>query len=172
MNKYDFKNISIRGRVAFGICCLNTYLKHSYPDNDYSTLIDLVCKITEDSEYIDVSTMAFMEIIPEYLYEFDNYDDAGFEYISEEQYNELTAIIPKEDVSLNSLMYAIYKIAWEYSYVAIDLSATKTYPYLSTIIEEMNKHNLPLPNIKDFQQYDFNVFDGWGRHINRTEYLK
>ena len=171
MNKYDFKNISIRGRVAFGISCLNTYFKTKYPGTDFSAVLNLACKITEDSDYIDKSTEAFMEIIPEYLYEFDNYEDAEFEYISKESYNSFVSIIPKDDSDLNLLMHSIRDIAWEYCYVALDANAPETYRYLNSIIDTMNKLSLPLPDINIFKKYEFSEFDGWGRHINRSEYL-
>ena len=171
MNKYDFKNISIRGRVAFGVSCLNTYLKTKYPDIDFSPVLNLACKITEDSDYIDNSTEAFMEIIPEYLYEFDNYEEAEFEYLSKEAYNLFISIIPKDDPDLNILMHSIRDIAWEYCYVALEPGAQNTYRYLNSIIETMNKCAFPLPDINAFKKYDFSESDGWGRHINRAEYL-
>lgn len=171
MNKYDFKNISIRGRVAFAISCLNTYLKTKYPNIDFSSVLDLACKITEDSDYIDSCTEAFTEIIPEYLYEFDNYEDAEFEYLSKEAYESFISIIPKDDADLNLLMHSIRDIAWEYCYVALETNAPQTYRYLDSIIDTMNKLSLSLPDIKIFKKYEFSENDGWGRHINRSEYL-
>ncbi len=171
MNKKDFEDISIRGRVAFGIVCLNTYVKTKYPDTDFSSVLDLACKITEDSDYIDNSVEVFMEIIPEYLYEFDNYEDSEFDYLSEETYNMFVSVIPKNDPDLNSLMHSIYDIAGEYCYSAIEPSAPATYPFLDSIIDIMKKHSLPLPDLNIFKKFTFSESDGWGRHINRSEYL-
>lgn len=171
MNKYDFKDISIRGRVAFGISCLVIYLKNKYSNIDFSALINKACKITEDSDYIDESTMAFTEIIPEYLYEFDNFEDAEFDYLSEEEYKLFTSLIPKNDSYLDILMHAIHDIAWEYCYVALEQNAPATYPYLEKIINIMNSLSLPMPNIKSFEKYSFKDSDGWGKFINRSEYI-
>lgn len=171
MDKYAFKNISIRGRVAYGISCLNTYLNTIYPDKDFSSLMDMACKITEDGNYIDVSTLAFMEIIPQYLYEFDNYKDAEFEYISEDQYNSFVSLIPKDDSNLNSIMLAIHETAYAYCYVSVEKNAPDTYPHLESLISIMNKLSLPLPDISLFKKYSFEESGGWGNHIKRSEYL-
>lgn len=171
MNKKDFNNISLRGRAAYGISCLTTYLKSKYPDKDFSLVLDIACKITEDSNYIDESVMAYTEIIPEYLYEFDNYADAEFEYLSENQYNELINVLPNDDKDLNTIMLAIRNIIWEYCYVDIEKNAPAASKHLMNILEIFKRISLTLPKLDNFNQYSFDYNNGWGKYIMREEYL-
>lgn len=171
MTQKEFKDISIRGRVAYCINCLNNYLKAIYPDSDYSSVIDLACKITENNNYIDESTMAFTEIIPEYLYEFDNYEDAEFEYISKEQYDSFIRIIPKDDDDLNTIMHSIRDIAWEYCYTSIDDGAKKNLKFIINTVEVLKSKKISIPDIDEYKRFIFSINDGWGDYISRDEYL-
>lgn len=129
MNINLFKPISIRGRIAYGISCLHTYVTQVYPSEDFSSVLDLACQITEEADYIDISSQKYMEIIPEYLYEFDNFEEAEFEYLSEEAYKHFVTLIPADDNDLNIIMHAIWQIAWEYCYNSIDKFAKDTSNY-------------------------------------------
>ena len=171
MTQKDFKDISIRGRVAFCITCLKTYVEATYPDSDYSAVLDLACRITEKGTFIDEATLAYTEIVPEYLYEFDHYADAEFEYLTKEQYNEFTHIIPKDDARLNRIMHAIRDIAWEYCYNAIEEGAKRNLRFISDTVDVMRSSNLPVPDIKEYERFSFSTNDGWGDFISRDDYL-
>ncbi len=171
MTQKEFREISIRGRIAYCIKCLNNYLNNTYPDSDFSSVTDIACRITEDGDYIDESAMAFMEIIPEYLYEFDNYEDAEFEYISKDQYESLTSLIPKEDNDLNIIMHSIYDIAMEYCYTSVEDHAKNNLKYIINTVEILRKNKISIPAVEDFVKYDFSINDGWGDFISRNEYM-
>lgn len=171
MNKTNFKAISIRGRVAYCVKCLSLYCKKMYPNIDFSSVIDYAARIIDGSEYIDIGAMRFMEIIPEYLYEFDNYEDAEFDYITKDDFNQFRQIISKDDTDLNTLMHRIYDIAYEYCYEAMEPSAPKTIPYISEVNAVLKSHKIVLPSIEPFMKYSFTESDGWGNFIDRENYL-
>lgn len=171
MNKEIFKSISIRGRVAYCVKCLSLYCKEVYPNTDFSSVIDYAARIVDGSDYIDIGALRFMEIIPEYLYEFDNYEDAEFEYISKDEFNQFRQIVPENDSELNSLMHRVYDIAYEYCYEAMEPSAPKTIPYISEVNRILKSHKIALPSIEPFAKSSFSESDGWGHSIDRTNYL-
>lgn len=171
MQNKTIKTISIRGRIAYTIKCLQTFVDAKYSDIDFKSVINMACSITDNSDYIDESAMAYMEIIPEYLYEFDSYPDAEFEYISEEQFNHFRNIIPSDDVDLNTIMKSIYNIAMEYSYESMEPGAPRTLSYIQSVKKILDKNKLPLPDIAFFSKFSFSENDGWGSFINKSEYL-
>lgn len=171
MIQKDFNSISLRGRVAYGITCLSKYLAFKYPSTDFSLLLDMACCITEDSNYIDESVMAFTEAIPEYLYEFDNFIDAEFEYLSEDKYNSLIKLVPSGDEDLNIIMHSIRNIVWEYCYVEMEAGAPASNKHIMKIIAILQNHSLEIPCLEKYTKYTFDENDGWGRFIKREEYL-
>ena len=107
MNAKNFDNISIRGRVAYIILCFERYVIAKYPDADWTRVDDMMWKICDESDYIDNSAYKYMEIIPEYLYEFSDYDSADFEYLSKEDYEYYISVIPMDDEKLNTIMHPL-----------------------------------------------------------------
>lgn len=171
MSKNNYKNISIRGRIAFTIKCLQIYVNKKYTGIDFSPVLNMASKIVDDSNFIDESAMAYMEIIPEYLYEFDNYEDAEFEYISNKDFNHFKAIIPSNDSNLNQIMKSIYELTMEYCYEAMEPNAPRTIRYIRIIEDIFKQNNLPLPDISNFEKYTFESNNGWGDFIPKEDYL-
>ena len=162
MNSKSFDNISIRGRVAYVIMCFEKYVTLKYPKTDWTRVDDMMWKICDDSDYIDISTYKYMEIIPEYLYEFDDYIKADFDYLSEEDFIYYRSVIPKDDNDLNVLMHAIYDIAIEYAYVALDKNAPETRKYIDDVLHIMTDNQITKPDIQLVSKYTFDKAGGWG----------
>ena len=63
--------------MAYSILCVGEVLVAKYPDDDWSVLSKEMLKAT--STYWDEWGNRFIEIIPEYLFEFDTYEESDFE---------------------------------------------------------------------------------------------
>ena len=66
MQAKNFNEISMNGRMAYLILCVERYVKTKYPDKDWSVLSQWMWDST--SEYWDEWDSKFMEIIPEFLF--------------------------------------------------------------------------------------------------------
>ena len=159
-------NISIRGRIAYLIMCFERYVVIKYPERDWTAVDDMMWKICDASDSIDNSAYRYMEIIPEYLYEFGSFEESDFDYLSNEEYEIFKAIIPKDDSDLNTIMHGIYSVAMEYAYTGIPKGAPDTIPYIQETEHIMVKNHIELPcvsNIKhltDEQDWWGDQFDG------------
>jgi hypothetical protein len=171
MKASDFNNISIRGRVAYCIKSLKNYMDIKHPQIDFASVYKLALPMVDGTAAIDEAAMAYMEIIPEYLYEFDNYEDAEFEFLTPEQYAMFTGLIPRDDDNLDVLMHRIYDVAMEYCYVAMEFPAKDTYQYMEDVIRILKKEGIEIPDINNYLKYTFSVYDGWGDFIDMTEIL-
>ncbi len=164
--KTKIKKLSIRGRVAYVIMCFEKYVTLKYPATDWTRVDDMMWKICDGSDYIDNSAYKYMEIIPEFLYEFDDYVKADFDYLSEDDFNYFRTVIPKDDKSLNTIMHNVYYITMEYAYTGIPKEAPKTLPYIDEVNEIMESNGIELPNIDllkdlvDEEHWWGDVFDG------------
>lgn len=166
MLKKDFNEISIRGRAAFGVMCFERYVKSKYHDEDFSPVCRLMWDIVSDKDYIDASAERYMEIIPEYLYEFDDYDEAEFDYLSTEEFNSMRKLIPNDDQGLETIMHRIYDIAMEHAYSAIEAPAKASIDYVFEIAETLKTEGVALPDIESVKQFSFAKSGGWGEPIN------
>lgn len=140
-------NLSIRGRVVYLIMCFENYVLAQYPNRDWQDVSEMMWKICDSSDYIDNSAYRYMEIIPEYLYEFDSYNDAEFDYLSEDEYRTFTAVVPADDKNIEVLMHSIYSVAMEYAYAGIPFGAPDTLPYIRNVESVMNTAKIDLPDL-------------------------
>lgn len=115
--KLDFNNISMIGRFAYAVMCAEKYALAKYPEKDWRPLFSWMWQGTSD--YFDEWYYRFMEILPEYLYEFNSYKDADFEYLSEEDYNYYSEFLKDIDENMETLLVIPTKISMVYSYTSI-----------------------------------------------------
>lgn len=146
-------DLSIRGRITYLIMCFEKYVTAKYPDRNWIPVCDMMWKICDSSDYIDNSAYRYMEIVPEYLYEFDNFKDAEFDYLTEEEYKTFIAIIPRDDLDIETIMHSIYDVAMEYAYGAIPKGAPDTIPYILDAEKCLVRNDLSLPDISLLAQY-------------------
>ena len=167
MNKKDFNGISIRGRVVFAIMCFENYVIAKYPARQFDGVCALMWDIVSDKDYIDASAEKYMEIIPEYLYEFDSYEDAGFEYLTRDEFDFFSELIPSDDESLSLIMHRIYDIAMEHAYAAVDYPAKASIDLLFEIIDALKREGIKLPDIGLVRGFAFAESGGWGNPVSR-----
>lgn len=158
--KFDFSDISLNGRIAYAIMCAERYALAKYPEKDWTPLFTWMWKCTSD--YFDEWYYRFMEILPEYLYEFDNYKDAQFEYLSEKDYNYYAAFLKDIDKNMEKLIVIPTEIAMVYSYMPIPEEGKESIKlvYAAIKILKDNKIKLPDPSAVEFSK--FSEKNGWG----------
>lgn len=139
--------LSIRGRIVYLIMCFEKYVVFHYPDRDWHDVAEMMWKICDSSDYIDNSAYHYMEIVPEYLYEFDNYKDAEFDYLTEDEYQKFISIVPTDDENIEVLMHSIYSVAMEYAYTGIPTGAPDTLRYIKSVESVMKINNIELPDL-------------------------
>lgn len=157
--------LSIRGRVTYAIMCFERYVTFKYPDKDMSAVAEMMWKIIDDSDYIDNSAYRYMEIIPEYLFEANDYHSSEFDYMTEKEYNIFISLLPTpdKDKNLNTIMHLIYNIAMEYAYTAVELDEPETKEYLQKINKILKSGNIALPEAGDIPKYEWDNTHGWGQ---------
>lgn len=156
-----FSNISIRGRVAYAIMCFERYVLAAYPERNWKRVDDFMWKICDDSDFIDNTEYRYVEIVPECLLQFPDYESSDFDYLTEEEYNYYISIIPNDD-DLNTIMMSVYDIAMDYAYTSIPKSAPYTLEELEKTISVLEKAGIDLPDVSSVQKYTFSESDGWG----------
>lgn len=166
MRKKDFNNISIRGRVAFGIMCFERYVRTEYAKRDFAPVCRLMWDIVSDKDYIDASAERYMEVIPEYLYEFDTYEEAEFEFLSAEEFAAMRALVPADDSGLERIMHRIYDVAMEHAYAAVEAPAKASIDYVFEIAEVLEGNGIALPDVDAVKGFSYEVSGGWGAPID------
>ena len=162
MNIEDFSDVSVRGKTAYAILCFEEYIKANYPDTDMMPVLELAWKQTCTPLF--ENAYKFVEIIPECLFEFDEYN-AEFEEISEEEFHMFRKLLNNTDEDLNELMLQISYTLRAYEGTRINDNGIISSYHLEKVISILEKNNIPLPDIKKVLPYTSDKRDGWGEKI-------
>ncbi|WP_026522283.1 hypothetical protein [Butyrivibrio sp. VCB2001] len=168
MIREQLASISMNGRMAYGIMCVEQFLLSLYPDRDWTILSEQMWPVT--NMFWDEWNERFMEIIPKYLFEFENYKEAEFEYLSENDYAEFVKLYSgisdgeKEDVSdpVNFLLLALYRIEEVYAYASIPGKGEECLDILDEMMSVLNDASVQLPDVNKVAFSSFDEKNGWG----------
>ncbi|MFJ8460829.1 suppressor of fused domain protein [Lysinibacillus xylanilyticus] len=167
-----FKEISFRGRVAYGISCFeNAIIALNYDLNSWKIVVNYLWEFT-NSNNLDDCNSATAELIPESLLESKEYDEDDFERLTENEFYYLYNLYQKIDESINTLLSDIHELGQSHAYSSISGYGEDSLNSLEILIYTMIKNNYPLPDIKLFEKSSIRENKGWGNKFDGTKLSK
>jgi len=166
VDQRDFTCVSILGMVAYCTMCLESYVLEAYPERSFSLIMRLAWGIVGPNGYIDENAYHYMEAIPEYLFEFGDYEAAEFEHLTREEFNEFRGLLDPGDQTLNLVMHRIYDVAMCYAYTAVENPPREAVNLVFDVVDCLGKHGIQLPDFSLVKSFSFSEFHGWGAHIS------
>ncbi len=152
------KNVSIRGRMAFIIMCIENYLIKQCPYKDWSPLSEQMWKVTDS--YWDKWLQDFIEIIPESV--MIETDTQNIKYTFKKLYENLP---PDTLNDIIALLDALEEMVELFVYT----NASMANASLDIIKEIVNKYLEKRITIPDVNQVTFSKFEeneGFGKRFD------
>lgn len=193
----DFEKISIRGCVAYGICCLENALEYyNIHGEGWNFLLKKLWWYTELSAASDPSISnclplerwAYLnaEIEPNNIKKYSNY--ANFSSLerwwfkedipSEYEYNILKESFKESNQFINRICEKLHQVGASVLWCGIGDTSPYTLRPLQELIDLMYDQQIQLPPIEPFKQYVFHK-EGWdydlhafGEMFDGTQYSK
>ena len=160
--KKTFENISIRGRIAYTIMCAENYVLEKYPNRNWKPLFCELWKIASSDIYWDQWAERIIEIIPEYLYEFPDYETSDFEYLTKQEYELFSKLQAKMPKDWNTILQTIYDMEEINAYTNVHGVGIDTLILLEKIVDIMKKENVKFPDPKAVSFSAFSQREGRG----------
>ena len=120
MNDNIFRYVSLRGRISYVIMCAENYALATWPGRDWAPLFEKLWSIDLPDTLFDEWAQQVVELIPEFLFEFENYESSDFECLSEEGYDRFCALECDTDEAWNKLLNIIFDMEEAYAFTSID----------------------------------------------------
>ena len=172
INMEQFRHISFRGRVAYGVSCFeNALIALKYDSNDWKIVLNYLWKFT-DIQYLDDWNDVVVELIPENLLEYKIYEEEEFEHLSRDEFIALYKLYQSVEDSINVLLRYIYDLGISHVYTIIEEYGEDSLLSLEVLINFMIENKFPLPNIESFLKSSIVENRGWGNKFNGTELSK
>ncbi len=157
----DFKNISIRGRVAYLLCSLEKLLIYRNAEpSDWNWVLEKLWQYT-DMEWLD--DWMSVELLPECILE-DGPEE--FELISESEHCKLRELYGKNTDDINRMMEIIHNVGTYELYGSIPEHSPATLAKMQEAVDLLEAEGIDPPDPKPFKEYEFSENRGWGRRFD------
>ncbi|MCF0241488.1 MAG: hypothetical protein HUK25_02570 [Treponema sp.] len=168
-----FSEVSMNGRMAYTIMCVEAYLVKKFPERDWTIIAREMWKAT--NEYWDDFYDSFCELIPEIFLTYDSYNDDLAKSISEEEFSvvkELYSGITEglEDDPNDELNYMLnkpYEIAMVYEGTSIG-DGKESFDIIENTEKVLSSNNVPLPDYSKVLFSSASEKNGWGNFFDGT----
>ncbi len=155
----DFKEISIRGRMAYLLCVFEKILVHfNCEKKDWSWVLERLWQYT-CIEYLDDWMYEIAEYMPESVME-DNAEE--IEFITQNELKKLKALYVKNTREINKMLRIIYELGTIDLYSRLQNGSPNTLEKLQEGIKSALQIGIELPNSFQFKIYKYSEGNGWG----------
>ena len=182
----DFYSITMTGRLCYIFMCIERYLTSLYPNRDWTPIAKRMWQWT--THWWDESWDIYSEAVPEFILEFDSYDETNERSyegkLNKDDYDEITALfkgITNGDGT--DELCKVLIIPSEFGSVCEGTCVKGAEPYVAELIDEIEgvliKHNITLPDKSLLSRFQYErgkkvgrmeKEPGWGDFEN-TEFL-
>ncbi len=159
----EFRNVSIRGRVAYMLCALEKLLLyHQDKRDDWAWILEKFWAYT-DAEWLDEWQDVAVEFLPECILE-DGSEE--FERLSAGEYDKLHAFYEETSEDIREMMELVFDVATVELYGGIPEGSPETLKVMEKAKAIFDQAGLTMPDPKPFAQYRFSEERGWGRRFD------
>lgn len=139
----DFKTISIRGRIAYGIMCAESYALTKYPDRDWRPLFQVLWGISRDDVYWDEWASDVIDRLPETVLSDDPRD---WEETDAEVLERCRALYRGMPEAFNRILSGIVDIEEADAYTVVEGYGAAALESLQDVIDVMRAEGVELPD--------------------------
>ena len=139
----DFKTISIRGRIAYGIMCAESYALSMYPDRDWRPLFQVLWSISRDDVYWDEWASAVIDRLPDMVLSDDPRD---WEETDPEVLEQCRALYQGMPEAFNRIISSIVDIEEADAYTVVEGHGAAALEGLQDVIDVMRAEGVELPD--------------------------
>lgn len=167
-----FNTVSMNGRMAYVIMCVEAFLKVRYPERDWSLVSEVMWEATS-TNWGDWPEK-YSSILPDVLLQYDRYDSEELgESLSKAEYITLRALYagitngieddPTDEV--NYMLNKPYEMAMVYEGTVIG-NGEESLAIISNAEHVLKKYNIPVPNYEKVKFSSSQELNGWGNDFD------
>lgn len=157
-----FQSISMRGRVAYVVMCLEeAILALAQSHAEWSWVLCRLWKYTSTGD-LDEWQERTAEIIPRVVLDSENYSDGGYEYLTPNEFMELRILYSSNNPLLARLVDLVFDVGTLEMFGGIGNGAPISLENLNTVAMLMAEQSLSMPDLRGVAGLSFAQCLGWG----------
>lgn len=156
------KSVSVAGRIAFILMCIEKYLVAQYPEKDWTPLAEEMWKFNDS--YWDEWLYSFIDLFPECIDENDSFEEYTGKY-SYDTFRNLYKDLRNNE--LNEMLDLFNCFMGIYLYTSVCHSTERMFPeVIEEIVSYLTKNNIPVPDVEKVAFSDIRQNHGFGENFN------
>ncbi len=159
------ENISIRGRVAFIILCIENVLKCQNHFTKWNKVLEIFWSQT-NSDFVDEWLYKISKVMPESILEDEYVENDVISFI---EYSELKVLYDSSPKYLFELMECAFECGTKALYGTVHNNSDETILPVLMCVDIMNRENIELPNIELLKKFNSNENFGWGIQFTKVD---
>ncbi len=163
----NFEDLSLRGRIAYGIMGAENYVLAIHPERDWKPVFAELWRITGDLMRDDWADRV-ADLLPEYIHEGDPCDEDEFSWIGEEGFEKLKALYAGMPEGWSTIVRDIFDMEEEYAYTSIPGRGSESISMLEEIMAILRAEGVKLPDPKSVAFSRFAERRGRGDYFDGT----
>lgn len=175
MTSKDFLTITIRGRFAFGICCIeNAITKFEFDHLNWDLLFEFLWRYPLGNEIKDLALWHEneSECMPFCVLDEKEYEQMFFDYLTKQQFNTFLNLYRQSNPVICELIDLTAQIGTQSLYGGVRDGSPVTLEYTERIISLLKSNTIPLPDFDNFKEFTYEIpaktdWVVWG---NKIEY--
>ena len=171
------ENISLTGRLCYLFMCIEKYLTATHPDREWNIVAKRFWQWT--GIYWDEGVHIYSQVVPEYLFEFDNYDETNLKSfegdLSKEDYYTLINLFTGiTDGNSQDEINQVLMLPIEFNNLCDGMyfknADEPTLTLLYNLQQLLLSHDISLPDVDKISSMTIEEKNGFGNSID-SEYL-
>ena len=152
------KSVSVAGRIAFIIMCIEKYLVAQYPEKDWTPLAEEMWKFNDS--YWD----SFVDLFPECIDENDSFEEYTGKY-SYDTFRNLYKDLRNNE--LNEILDLFNCFMGIYLYTRVCDNTERMFPeVIEEIVSYLTRNNISVPDVEKVAFSDIRQNDGFGEKFD------
>ncbi|MCF0111664.1 MAG: hypothetical protein HUJ58_07175 [Erysipelotrichaceae bacterium] len=172
--KDDLKEISVLGQLAFSVNCFENYVLTKYPDKNWKTLLKKMWSVSS-AEWIDDDWFyPMVEYMPEVIFDANDFESYGFNYLSKSEFNYLTDLYKDCNSDVNHILTVIIEdMVNVYLYTSISDQGEELNDLVLSLVDFLSRNNIEIPDIKKYKFAKWGLGKGkWGVNFDASVFSK
>ena len=156
------KSVSVAGRIAFILMCIEKYIVTQYPEKDWTPLAEEMWKFNDS--YWDEWLYSFIDLFPECIDENDSFEEYTGKY-SYDTFRNLYKDLRNNE--LNEMLDLLNCFMGIYLYTSVCHSTERMFPeVIEEIVSYLIKNNIPVPDVEKVAFSDIRQNHGFGEKFD------
>lgn len=156
------KSVSVAGRIAFILMCIEKYIVTQYPEKDWTPLAEEMWKFNDS--YWDEWLYSFIDLFPECIDENDSFEEYTGKY-SYDIFRNLYKDLKNND--LNEMLDLLNDFMGIYLYTRVCDYTESMFPeVIEEVVGYLTKNNIPVPDVGKVSFSEFRYNKGFGKKFD------